>query len=272
MKGPFPLTVGGFDAKAKMFVHSKTDAHISKQIAESGSWEVYETQLLQAMLFSGATFVDVGANIGYYCVLASGLVDSAGQVFAFEPEQDNFELLEKNIDLNDLTNIVAVQAALSDTTATGHVYLNEENRGDHQIYQQQSNNKNGVVRDKQAIQLLNGAGFFAALKSPVNNIDVLKVDTQGAESAVIKGLMPIIQASLPKLKILIEFTPYSLRQAGSNGMELLDLIISLGLPMQLVDHLGHKLMPITYAQMQQWILETDADEGNEGFINLLVGS
>ena len=83
--------------------------------------------------------------------------------------------------------------------------------------------------------------------------------------------MPLLKASLPRLKMIIEFTPYSLKQAGASGMALLELVNELELPMQLIDHLGRQLRPISRIEMQQWIAQTDAAVGNEGFINLLVG-
>ena len=54
-------------------------------------------------------------------------------------------------------------------------------------------------------------------------------------------------------------------------MALLELVNELELPMQLIDHLGRQLRPISRIEMQHWIAQTDAAVGNEGFINLLVG-
>jgi len=159
MSEPYPLSIKNHQSQLVMYVHSKTDAHVSKQIAEQGVWEAYETQLLMQSLFVGATFVDVGANIGYYSIVASPLVGITGRVFAFEPERDNFSLLEKNIQLNQLTNITAVAAALSDTDSDAELFLNEENRGDHQIFEQ-SLGALTPQRTRQAIRLLNGADYF----------------------------------------------------------------------------------------------------------------
>ena len=262
MQGPYPLKVKGLVEPLSMCVHSKTDAHISRQIAEHGEWESYETQLLLAHLFPGAVFVDVGANIGYYSIIASSLVGDRGRVFAFEPEQDNYTLLKNNVELNTLSNVTAVRGALSDHKGGGYIYLNEENRGDHQIYQQSGHSQ---ARASQHIQLFNGAQFLTGCEPPVSRIDFLKVDTQGAEAVVMAGLLPLLKASLPDIKIILEFTPFSLRQAGSSGMALLDLVAGLDLPMQLIDHIGHSLIPISYEEMQQWILATlGIWHGNKG--------
>ncbi len=265
MKGPYPLHVGQSHSPLAMYVHDKTDTHISHQIANDGVWEIFETTLIQQFLFAGAVFVDVGANIGYYSVVASPLVGDEGKVFAFEPERDNFFLLTKNVEHNELVNVHPVNAALSDGNSEGKLHLNLENRGDHQIY---SHSADASIRETQSIHLLEGNRY---LSERVKKIDVLKIDTQGAEFKVVQGLLPLIKKSLPGIKILMEFSPLSLQRAGSSGMALLDLISTFELPTNLVDHLGHTLIPMTYDDMAQWINATDNDEGNEGFINLLLG-
>ena len=63
-----------------MFVHQKTDIHISEQIIENGIWESYETSILEKLLFPGATFIDVGANIGYYSLIGAVLVGDNASV------------------------------------------------------------------------------------------------------------------------------------------------------------------------------------------------
>ena len=163
---------------------------------------------------------------------------------------------------------MAVNAALSDRDGAGCLFLNDRNLGDHQVFSQPAGSE-ASQRKEQSIQLVRGDEFIA---SRLARIDVLKIDTQGSESNVLVGLLPLLEKSLPNLTMLIEFTPYSLRQAGSSGRELLDLVASLRLPMQLVDHIGHACRPISYRQMVDWIEATDRDVGNQGFVNLLVGN
>lgn len=286
MNGPFRLKAGAVSSfkmaadessiispqrktsPLEMFVHSDVDIYVSKTIAETGLWEPYETQLLQQLLTEDSVFLDVGANIGYYTVLGSRWVGEGGKVFAFEPERSNFELLQKNVAHNDLTNVTAVHAGLSNISSadsSASLYLNLENRGDHQVFLSVSD---AVPRQIQSIRLLNGSDYLGSL---IDRVDVLKVDTQGAEMMVLQGLEPLLLRSLPSLTAIIEFSPFSLRQSGSSGIALLDLIAAWRLPMHLIDHLGHSLIPINYQEMSDWIDQTDQDAGNEGFVNLLLG-
>ena len=58
----------------------------------NGCYETYEIQLLKDILLAGMTFIDVGANIGLYTLIGSRLVGEFGNVWAFEPEPENFRL------------------------------------------------------------------------------------------------------------------------------------------------------------------------------------
>lgn len=265
MRGPFalnpPIDPG---QPLQLYVHSDDDIHVSRRIAEEGIWEDYETRLILEMLGLGDCFVDVGANLGYYSVLAAAAVGEHGQVFAFEPEQKNYELLQANILHNRLQNVQSFAAALSDNDGQGQLFLNEENRGDHQVYAIA-----GETRTPQSIVVRHGAQLLQPL---CERIDVLKVDTQGAEWHVLSGLQPLLQASLPGLRMIVEFCPYSLRHAGASGRQLLMLLATFDLPFFIIDHLGHGLIPASQQDLADWVDSVDAEPENQGFINLLLGT
>ncbi len=105
--GPFPLRIPGLDRHLHLRVHSATDLHISRQIREQGIWEPYESSLVQQYLQPGDVFLDAGANIGYFTVLAAASVGAHGHVYAFEPEPRNFQLLRYNVELNGFSSAVS---------------------------------------------------------------------------------------------------------------------------------------------------------------------
>ena len=93
-------------------LHDERDRFVSRQLRDQGIWEPFETTLVMASLAPGSVFVDVGANIGYFSVVAADIVGEDGQVLAFEPDPDNFALLQANLALNGLERQTeAVQAA-----------------------------------------------------------------------------------------------------------------------------------------------------------------
>ncbi len=261
-KTPHLLALKQLNKPIKLWLHDERDQHVSKCIAETGIWEAYETELFIDRLTAATVFVDVGANIGYYTAIAADQFAGSGHVFAFEPDPDNFQLLNKNLQENDLLHVDAVNAALSDQRGEGHLFLNTSNFGDHQIYD------DGTGRNSRPIKLINGADY---LNHKVNHIDLLKIDTQGAEFHVVAGLMPLLQASGDKLSMIVEFWPYGLRRAGASAHLLLDLLSSLDLPFSIIDHQGHALLSCSEQQLREWVDMVEEDREDEGFMNILIG-
>jgi FkbM family methyltransferase len=247
-----------------MHVHCDADLHVSRQIRDQGIWEPYESALIYQMLQPGDCFVDVGANIGYFTLLAAQRVGESGRVFAFEPELRNYRLLNENLKLNGLQGrVTAVEAGLSVRDEEARLYLHPDNLGDHQLHAAAERQ-----RESRPVQLLSGSRYLA---EQVNRVDLVKVDTQGSEYQVIEGLMPLLQASIPDLRIVIELTPYSLRAAGSSGARLISLLETLGLPMSIIDHVEHELAPCSAQELRSWCDNVDAHPEDEGFMNILVG-
>lgn len=243
----------------QMRVHDARDRHVSDTLLQQAVWEPRLTRLLQALLKPGDVFLDVGANIGYFTVLAAASVGPQGRVFAVEPEPDNLALLRENLRLNDLSAEV-LACALSDTAGEAALFLNPDNHGDHSLA-----SRAGQVA--LTVPLCRGD---AVLPADVR-IAVLKMDVQGAEALAWQGLMATIQRSLPTLRLLLEFSPLSLEQvrAGS-GEWLLQAMADTGLPMFVVDEQSDVLVETTVAYLRDWLQACCAD-ADEGFFNLLIG-
>ncbi|MEH6569761.1 MAG: FkbM family methyltransferase [Halioglobus sp.] len=262
-EAPIDLHIPGLEHSLAMFVHGQQDKFVSRQIREQGIWEPYETSLVLQLLHPGSVFVDVGANLGYFSVVAASLVGDAGKVVAFEPDPANFELLRASSDLNHFgSRIQAVQAGLSDRASDGRLYLSQDNMGDHQIYAGEGD------RESLPIELLNGTDFLIPLTP---QIDLLKVDTQGSEYQVMTGLMPLLKEQAIAPRIIIELTPFSLRESGASGRMLIELLASLDLPLWIIDHVEHELVESTAHELAKWCDDVDASTGDQGFMNILVG-
>ena len=229
----------------KLHIHGEQDLHVSRRIREEGIWEPYETSLVLDILRPGSVFVDVGANIGYFSIIAASVVGSEGQVLAFEPERENCRLLRESAVLNGFADVIHLEeAGLANTEAQGRLYLNEDNLGDHQIYSDDEEERGSIP-----IQLLNGSEY---LSSRLSRLDLLKVDTQGSEFDVMSGLMPFLAELTDPVRIIIELTPLSLRKAGASGRHLITLLARLGQPMWIIDHIEHRLVTSSAEELSQW--------------------
>jgi FkbM family methyltransferase len=252
------LDIAGIGRPVSLSVHSGDDL-VSKEIAVQRVWEPYETELLLSRLGSGQTFVDVGANIGYYSVIADQVVGTAGSIYAFEPEQKNFELLARNMNNCTCRDVHLHQAGLSDVTGVNQLYLSPDNWGDHRI-------SPGEGREKQSVAMLCGDDLLAGRR-----IDFLKIDTQGAEYQVVKGLKHSILKNSGWLTVIVEFWPWGLAASGSSAEALVELIQSFGMPLYIVDHQAHRLIPAAPEDLLAFAQQARAAKVPQGFINLMLG-
>jgi len=156
--------------------------------------------------------VDVGANIGYYTVLLADKVGKNGKVYAFEPDIINFEILEKNIKANNLENVVAINVAVGSKNETKILYKSEENLGDHKLYNDQF-----LMSNVQKTKIIKLDEYLINQK-----VDLLKIDTQGWEPAVIEGTKKTIEKYKPI--IFFEYSPASYKQANLDGDKMMDFI------------------------------------------------
>lgn len=150
-------------------------------------------------LEEGQNFLDIGANIGYYSLLASKIIGNAGRVYSFEPSNREFRRLLKNIELNNCTNIIPLNIALSDlnseidfSVAKGHTGLNSIIIAD-----------KSVVKTSQIIRAMRLDSFF---NSENRKLHLVKIDVEGAELLVLKGMKDILKAHTIQ-KFVIEITP-----------------------------------------------------------------
>jgi FkbM family methyltransferase len=107
----------------KIFLNPEDMSQGSALIATSGWLNLSVTCLFLGILEPGMTVVDVGANLGYYALLAAKAVGKTGRVWGFEPEPHNFLLMMKSIHASNFHNVEPIQMALSDKPGAGKLYL-----------------------------------------------------------------------------------------------------------------------------------------------------
>lgn len=253
----------GLRRPAQFYTHPPDKDLVSARLHAECVWEPFESRLWLAAQRSGDVVVDVGANLGYFTILSALAEAKPAAIQAFEPDPDNYALLKENLRLNGVeAQVRATRAALTREPGEGTLYRSTDNLGDHQIH---STEEAGETRP---IPLLRGA---QALSDVVDRIDLLKIDTQGSELAVIDGLAPLLQSSRSRLRALVEVTPHSLRAAGDSGRALIERLADLDLSFWIVDHIEHRLVECAAEELAQWCDNVDATPGDQGFMNIFVG-
>ncbi len=231
------------------------DARDSLDLSLNQVYEPFETDLIQSRVKPGDTVLDVGANIGYYTLLFAKRVGPRGQVFAFEPEPDNFSLLEKNIRANDYRNVVAVNAALSDRAGKLNLHVCDENRGDHRIY---------LTDEKRLAVEVTALVADQYLDSLRADVQFVKIDVQGAEAKVLRGMQNLLRRSRA-CQVAMEFWPLGIDRAGDDVRQMLDLLAELGFSFQKIDERQARLEEIGPAHL---LREFTVAKGNQ--TNLLL--
>ena len=185
-----------------------------------GVYEKAETKFFQTACHSGMTFLDVGANIGYYTAIAARAVGPNGKVIALEPDPESYKYLKQTIAANAVGNVQAFPFAASDAPATLPLYISHDNRGDNRLYQP------GVDWPKIEVEARPIDALLA--ENDIETLDLIKIDVQGYEPKVITGLSETIRRS-PKLTLLTEFRPKGIRDAGGDARTFLQFLRDLDL-------------------------------------------
>jgi FkbM family methyltransferase len=210
------------------------DGGVTAFVSANGFWERAEAEQIRKCLRSGDTFIDVGAHIGYFSVLAAQIVGDTGQVLSIEPEFSNATMLAKN--LEPYTNTCMFQAAAWKERATLDFFISSVNSGDNRMFEHPESLPPVKVP------------AFPLDDLYVSNVSCIKIDTQGHDHSVVEGALKTIERCRPR--IVVEWWPEGMQGAGVNPTNVL---------LRYTD-LDYKVIPLT----QDGILPTD------GYCSLLL--
>lgn len=207
----------------------------------------FERELLSRNLFPGAVVVDAGANIGIYSEFLATCVGSGGCVHSFEPDPTNFARLRAA--LSDSPNVRLNQLAVSDETGESLLYVSDKLNVDHRAYPPPEE-----IRRTLTIQTKRLDDYF----KPAERVDFVKMDIQGYELHALRGARRVLEDN-PGIKLLVEFWPFGLRQAGENWQDLISMLESRGMIIREVS--TSDLKPLSVSA---------ANERADWYVNLLA--
>jgi FkbM family methyltransferase len=169
---------------------------------EGGFFERTTTNFLIENLRAGEVFIDVGANCGYYSIMAASIVGEAGKVYAFEPNPEISQLLEKSATKNGFKDrIFLFNLALSDRESeSANLYVSQElrNSGLSSLNLWESHRNAGWLADNKVIKIQTSR-FDTWMKSvSLTRIDMMKIDVEGAELEMINGMEETLRNLRPR--------------------------------------------------------------------------
>jgi len=181
-----------------------------------------ERQLLKKILFPGAVVVDAGANIGIYSQFLSLRVGPSGVVHSFEPSPKNFMRLRSAT--RKLPNVHASQAAVGERSGESELYISDKLNVDHRTYYAEDSSRRTILVKMVALD-----DYFRAGE----RVDLIKMDIQGYELHALQGAKRILEEN-PEIKLLLEFWPYGLKQAGAEWGDLIEMLRGFGMDLMLI--------------------------------------
>ena len=214
---PFRLKNG------RRFVAHRGNA-LSNLIYANGAYEPLESELAAAILREGDTFIDIGANIGYFTAIGSEAVGQTGGVHAFEPGGATFAALSKTIGALGLRNVTARNAAVAESSGMVDFWVSDSGRDAQQ----------GMLRTGGLCGDCHSVGVEAVRLDDYvrtwnferrSTLRLVKCDVEGAEVRVLRGAGGILALDSAPVW-LIEHNRAALREHGFSSEDLCEFFRS----------------------------------------------
>ncbi|HEY3215177.1 MAG TPA: FkbM family methyltransferase [Candidatus Eisenbacteria bacterium] len=241
-----------------LFVDTR-DLSVAPQLLLHGNWEPGVTRTVRKLLRPSMTVIEVGANVGYYSMLAAWLVERTGRVYSFEANPHLARLLRQGAEINGFSDrLTVIEKAAWSSTGTVDFHLLEEHMGS-------SSASTAIDRTAQSFHdrtekiTVDAVALDGAFPAGTR-VDLLKIDAEGAEGHVLRGGHRLLQEN-PEVRVVMEFYPSNFPDPGEAG-EVLDQLTSLGFQWGKieVDHPRGRmkavsrgeLMATTHAELLLW--------------------
>ena len=199
---------------------------IERTLLTTGSWDPIVEQALRACVKSGDTVLDVGANIGYFSLLASRLVGDEGRVVSFEPSARALSKLTGHLCLNRCGNVTVCSQAMGDHIGTDKLnWAPNSNIGGSTIAR-------GIASQGYSEQIA-----IRRLDDVCNEMQIvpnfIKLDVEGFELFALRGAEETLQRHHPT--VVCELTNQFLTDHGQSGADMLDFMRGLGYEAWIID-------------------------------------
>lgn len=165
-----------------------------------------ETESLRSAVDGPITVLDIGANRGYYTFQFSDLLDRQDTVFAIEPEPHNVTALRRGIETNRFSNVDIEQGAIGAEDGTQDLMLSTRSNS-HTLNSDLPSSQEDTYRSSIEVPVWSIESFLEMHDLKPDEINLVKVDVEGYEPAVIESMEPIFRAGGPDL-LFVELHPH----------------------------------------------------------------
>jgi FkbM family methyltransferase len=193
-------------------------------LLQTGEYEPPMIAVLRKYLKPGDVFVDLGANEGYFSVIASGLVGSGGRVIAIEPQSRLQAVIHRNLQLNNCTNVEIERIVISGVNGELELTLTPQtNTGGSSLWP--TRQKLRGVLSKERVESRTLESFLRSAGIP--SCGLMKVDIEGAEWEVFMNAGDVLRSGAIR-RFVLEIHNTLLEARGLRGIDLHEFILSCG--------------------------------------------
>ena len=204
------------------------ESYILKYLRRGQHYEPDVSTTLVQIVKDGDVVVDVGANVGFFTMLAATLTGPTGRVVSFEPGDNNLGRLKNNIALNQFQHVTLIEQPAVDTPRELQFFINSDDSGGNALWNPGEfpiNVKSAAAPKPITMQGTTVDAEIARLGLPAPK--VIKIDTEGAELTVLKGcVQQLTNRRTPY--VIAEYHPFGLGKMGASPHELRAFMASFG--------------------------------------------
>jgi FkbM family methyltransferase len=218
------------DVRGGIKMELDTSDFLQREIFVSGDFEPNVRREILRILKPGDLFLDIGANVGFFSLLAAKAVGHTGKVYAFEPAPKARDALRRNLALNHIQNVTTVALALSDSPGRRALFLDARNNSGASSF-----NRSPHSGEAMEVELDTYDRF--ASQNTLSIPALIKLDVEGAEVQVLRGMQALLSRT-DRPPVVLEVSEWSLKQMGSSKDELFALMLGHGYKVRLISPAG----------------------------------
>jgi FkbM family methyltransferase len=234
-----------------------SDRDIGNAISLGVRYEPHVSELIRREVVRGDTFMDVGANIGFFSMMAAHLVGPKGKVIAIEPMDKNLQLIYLGIRKNGFMNVEVFPFGASDRSGLVPIVTD-------------ANTSNALIQSASSSRLPSLHASTRTLDwmcADLGRLDFLKMDIEGHEVLAWRGAAKLLARCKPK--IATEFHPLAMREnAGIDCRDYVDMMFEYARDIRVLVAAGNSIACSSYEQVMNCWQEADKRAGGHGSSHL----
>jgi len=241
----------------KMYINYK-DRLSSVPLIFWGEWEEFELDLFTKYIEPGMNIIDIGASNGYYTLAAAHETGEKGKIFAFEPDPDSYDLILKNVKLNNFKNCIVEQKAVSD------------NKGEIKLFYSENRDLNSIIYpgNEENYFIVESVKLDEYMEKYKYEVDIIKMDIEGAEMHAFMGMEKILQKN-KNIKIFTEFCPFAINRSKYTAKQFLNFFLEMKFKIYEVNDKEKKISEVSVDSLMERYGSEEMIEA-EAHTNLII--